>query len=68
MQQLPLIVKAYQLPDSRKATIQILNSFLPFLAIWVAMYLLLDVSVWLISKTETSNQNSCAVFDSGLTR
>lgn len=47
MQQIPLIVKAYQLPNSRKATIQILNSFLPFLAIWVAMYLLLGVSIWL---------------------
>ena len=47
LQKLPVIVKAYQLPNSRKATIQILNSFLPFLAIWVAMYLLLDVSFWL---------------------
>lgn len=46
-QQLPHIVKAYQLPDTRKATIQIINSFLPFLAIWTAMYLLLDVSLWL---------------------
>jgi omega-6 fatty acid desaturase (delta-12 desaturase) len=47
LQQLPAIVKAYQLPDSRKATIQILNTFLPFVAIWIAMYVLLDVSVWL---------------------
>lgn len=46
-QQLPNLVKAYQLPDTRKATIQILNSFLPFVAIWVAMYLLLNVSLWL---------------------
>lgn len=48
LQQLPKIVKAYQLPDHRKATVQILNSFLPFLAVWVAMYLLLDVSKWFI--------------------
>ena len=47
LQQLPALVKAYQLPDTKKAVIQIFNSFLPFLAIWVAMYLLLDVSVWL---------------------
>lgn len=47
LQQLPALVKAYQLPDTRKAVIQMFNSFLPFLSIWVAMYLLLDVSVWL---------------------
>jgi acyl-lipid omega-6 desaturase (Delta-12 desaturase) len=47
LQQLPTIVKAYQITDRKKATIQILNSFLPFVAIWVAMYLLLDVSVWI---------------------
>jgi acyl-lipid omega-6 desaturase (Delta-12 desaturase) len=46
-QQLPQIVKAYQLPDNRKATWQALTSFLPFLGIWVAMYLLLQVSIWL---------------------
>lgn len=48
LQRLPAIVKAYQLPDTRKAVIQMLNSFLPFVAIWVAMYFLLDVSVWLV--------------------
>ncbi len=47
LQQLPAIVKAYQLPDTKKAVIQMFNSFLPFVAIWVAMYLLLDVSIWL---------------------
>ncbi len=47
LQQLPALVKAYQLPDTKKAIIQLFNSFLPFLAIWVVMYLLLDVSVWL---------------------
>jgi len=48
LQQLPAIVKSYQLPDTRKAVIQILNSFLPFVAIWVAMYFLIDVSFWLV--------------------
>jgi len=45
--QLPAIVKRYQLPNNRKATIQILNSFLPFIALWVAMYVWRDVSIWL---------------------
>jgi omega-6 fatty acid desaturase (delta-12 desaturase) len=45
--QLPAIVQRYQHPDTRKATIQVLNSFLPFIAIWVAMYLLHDVSLWI---------------------
>jgi omega-6 fatty acid desaturase (delta-12 desaturase) len=48
LKQLPSIVKQYQLPDTRKAVIQILNSFLPFVAIWVAMYFLIDVSFWLV--------------------
>lgn len=45
--QLPAITKRYQLPNCRKATIQVFNSFGPFFAIWVAMYLLRDVSIWL---------------------
>ena len=48
LKQLPAIVKAYQLPDTRKAVIQMLNSFLPFVAIWIAMYFLLDISFWLV--------------------
>ncbi|MFN0174402.1 MAG: fatty acid desaturase family protein [Saprospiraceae bacterium] len=48
LKQLPPIVKSYQLPNTRKAVIQILNSFLPFVAIWVAMYFLIDVSFWLV--------------------
>jgi acyl-lipid omega-6 desaturase (Delta-12 desaturase) len=47
LKQLPGIVKKYQLPNTRKAVVQILNTFLPFVAIWTAMYLLLDVSIWL---------------------
>jgi acyl-lipid omega-6 desaturase (Delta-12 desaturase) len=45
--QLPTIVKQYQRPNTQKATIQILNSFLPFIAIWIAMYVWRDVSIWL---------------------
>jgi omega-6 fatty acid desaturase (delta-12 desaturase) len=43
----PQIVKEYQTPNVKKAVIQIFNSFLPFLAIWVAMYFSLEVSYWL---------------------
>ena len=48
LQRLPAIVKSYHLPDTQKAVIQILNSFLPFVGIWVAMYFLVDVSFWLV--------------------
>src|SRR5690349_6545704 len=48
LKQLPGIVKAYQLPDTRKAIIQMLTSFGPFLGIWVAMYFLMDISFWLV--------------------
>lgn len=39
-----LITKPYQETDSKKSLIQILNSFLPFLAINIAMYYTLDIS------------------------
>jgi omega-6 fatty acid desaturase (delta-12 desaturase) len=48
LQRLPAIVKAYQIPNTQKAVTQVLNSFLPFVAIWIAMYLLIDVSFWLV--------------------
>jgi omega-6 fatty acid desaturase (delta-12 desaturase) len=47
LKRLPAIVKAYQVPDTKKAAIQLLTSFLPFFIIWTAMYLLVDVSIWL---------------------
>jgi omega-6 fatty acid desaturase (delta-12 desaturase) len=37
-------VKKYQDPDHKKAIIQILNSFGPFIGVWIAMYLLWDIS------------------------
>lgn len=43
----PEMVKKYQTPDQKKAIIQIINSFGPFLALWVLMYLSLNVSYWL---------------------
>ena len=41
------IIAAYQHADSRRAWIQILNSFLPYLALWVAMVWSLGVSYWI---------------------
>jgi len=41
------IVQRYQTPSSRKAVIQILTSFLPFLGLWVLMYLSLSWSYWI---------------------
>lgn len=48
LKQLPQIVKNYQLPDPKKATVQMINSFTPFIGLWIAMYLLLDVSIPLV--------------------
>lgn len=41
------IVKKYQAPCTRTATTQILNTFIPFLAIWVLMYFSLAWSYWI---------------------
>jgi omega-6 fatty acid desaturase (delta-12 desaturase) len=38
------MLQKYQRPNSRKAVIQIINSYLPFLALWVLMYLSLEWS------------------------
>jgi len=39
------IVAKYQVPDWRKATWQLVNSFGPFVALWVAMYFAVDYSI-----------------------
>lgn len=41
------VVKQYQRPNHLKATIQILNSFGPFIGVWILMYFLWDYSVLL---------------------
>lgn len=41
------IVKKYQKPNRKKATQQVLNTFLPFVALWGLMYWSLSVSYWL---------------------
>src|SRR5258706_2086317 len=41
------IIARYQKPDLRRAWGQILNSFLPYIAVWVLMAWSLHVSYWL---------------------
>ncbi len=41
------IVKKYQIPNTKIAIWQLLNSFLPFIGLWILMYLSLSVSYWL---------------------
>lgn len=41
------IVEKYQVPSTKKAIIQLLNTFLPFLALWVLMYISYDYSIWI---------------------
>lgn len=48
LKQLPKLVSAYRRPSFSKATLQILYSFLPYIALWVAMYFLLDISYVLV--------------------
>ena len=42
-----LLIKPYEKPNTKKAIIQLLNSFLPFLGLWILMYLSLNWSYWL---------------------
>lgn len=39
-----MVVK-YSKPSTRKATIQLLNTFLPFVGLWILMYFLYDISL-----------------------
>ena len=41
------IVAEYQIPNTKKAVIQVLNSFIPFFIIWVLMYMSLSYSYWI---------------------
>ena len=41
------MVKKYQTPNAKKAILQIITSFLPFLALWTLMYYSLSISYWL---------------------
>lgn len=41
------MVKKYQQPNTKKAIGQLLNSFLPFIGLWVLMYFSLNWSYWI---------------------
>lgn len=41
------IIAKYQIPSTKKAIIQILNSFLPYIALWVLMYFSFNWSIWI---------------------
>lgn len=41
------IIQQYQVPDNKKAILQIITSFLPYLGLWVLMYFSLNWSIWL---------------------
>lgn len=41
------LIAEYQIPDEKKAIIQILTSFLPFVGLWTLMYFSLNWSIWL---------------------
>lgn len=47
MQNWQKIVQKYQTPNPKLATVQILNSFLPYIGLWVLMYFSLSVSYFL---------------------
>ena len=41
------LLQAYQIPDPRRSWWQIVNSFIPYILLFIAMYFLLDISIWL---------------------
>lgn len=41
------MVSSYKIPNDKKAIIQIANTFIPFIGLWVLMYFSLDWSVWI---------------------
>jgi len=41
------IVSKYQVPNTKKAILQIITSFVPFLIMWAAMYYSLSISYWI---------------------
>ena len=41
------LIAEYQIPNPKKATIQIINSFGPYIALWILMYFSMDWSIWI---------------------
>ena len=42
------VVAEYQKPDARRATWQLLNTLVPYIALWVLLYFAISVSWWLV--------------------
>ncbi len=42
-----VMIKKYQKPDTRKAVLQMVTTFLPYLALWILMYFSLQWSIWI---------------------
>ncbi|NNE25985.1 MAG: fatty acid desaturase [Saprospiraceae bacterium] len=41
------IIAKYQVPDTKKAIIQMINTFAPYIALWALMYFSLSWSIWI---------------------
>lgn len=41
------IIDKYQVPSNKKAILQIINTFLPYVALWALMYFSLNWSIWI---------------------
>jgi omega-6 fatty acid desaturase (delta-12 desaturase) len=41
------IVSQYQTPNNKRALVQILSTFIPFIALWILIYFTVQYSVWL---------------------
>ena len=41
------IIDKYQVPNNKKAVLQIVNSFAPYIALWILMYFSMGWSIWI---------------------
>ena len=41
------LVSSYKIPNNKKAILQIVNTFIPFISLWVLMYVSLSWSIWI---------------------
>ncbi len=42
-----VMIQEYQIPDNKKAVLQMVNTFLPYIGLWTLMYFSLNWSIWL---------------------
>ena len=49
------IIAEYQVPNKKKAFLQILTSFGPYIALWVLMYYSMDWSIWITALLAVVN-------------